>query len=38
MRHNEYLLDKSYFEKVAALFNKGQSDPQKSPCRRARCD
>ncbi|MCG0770828.1 S-adenosyl-L-homocysteine hydrolase [Lactiplantibacillus plantarum] len=29
MRHNEYLLDKSYFEKVAALFNKGQSDPQK---------
>lgn len=29
MRHNEYLLDKSYFEKVAALFNKGQSDPPK---------
>lgn len=27
MKHNEHLLDKSYFEKVAALFNKGQSDP-----------
>ena len=29
MRHNEYLLDKSYFEKVATLFNKGQSNPKK---------
>ncbi len=27
MKHNEHPLDKSYFEKVAALFNKGQSDP-----------
>lgn len=38
MRHNEYLLDKSYFEKVATLFNKGQSNPKKTPCRRARRD
>ncbi|MCG0569943.1 S-adenosyl-L-homocysteine hydrolase [Lactiplantibacillus plantarum] len=27
MKHNGHLLDRSYFEKVAALFNKGQFDP-----------
>lgn len=29
MRHNDYLLDKHYFEKVTALFDKGPKKPQK---------
>lgn len=29
MRHNDYLLDKYYFEKVTALFDKGPKKPQK---------
>lgn len=29
MSHNDYLLDKHYFEKVTALFDKGPKKPQK---------
>lgn len=29
MRHNDYLLDKHYFEKVTALFDKGQKSLKK---------